>query len=261
MAGIIQNGGQSGLTQYGIIRNSTGSVWDGAAFSTYNASNWSSYVTAMTEQGVSGYYKANFPAAIATAGKYSITIHAQSGGSPDPADPVVGFGSIIWDGSSEQSSASVDTAAIADAVWDEVLNVGSHNVTDSAAERVRAIDDKLPSGSTLISGFDPAAQKVNLNNDQSTVTIGTVNSLSAAAQALVRAQIVGALATDMLPELTGIPSSTPTIYQALELLYMALRNKRTASGGEEDLYNNAGASIGIAALSDDGTTFTKERFS
>lgn len=313
MAGIIQIGGQTGLTAYGVVRNSAGSVWDGAVFSAFNASNWSSYVIAMTEQGSSGYYKANFPSAI-TVGKYSISIHTQSGGSPAATDEIIGFGSILWDGANEESTVGLTLkgmrvdqlftattagvkptigsffdklfnkdgsqtfdpttdsleaqkdagvggltpANIAAAVWDEVLSSTAHTTTDSAGERLRAVDDKLPSGS--MSGFDPTTQKVNLNNDQSAVTIGTINNMSAAALALIKAQFVAGLSTDSMPELGSLPSSTPTIYQALMLLYMALRNKRTASGSQESIYNNAGTAITNAPISDDGTTFTKDKF-
>lgn len=313
MAGILQIGGQSGLTVYGIVRNSAGAVWDGSAFSAYNSANWSTYVVALTEQGVTGYYKATFPSAI-TVGKYSITLHAQGGGSPDPADVVIGFGSILWDGTAEEGTvgttlkgmrleqlvtvtagvtkpvvgsfldkifnkdgsqtfdpttdsleaqkdagaATLTPAQIASAVCDEIVNGTNHTTADSVGQRLAAIDDKLPSGN--LSSFDPTTQKVNLQNDQSSVTIGTINSLSAAALALIKAQVVAGLNADLMPELGSLPSSTPTVYQALTLIYMALRNKRTATGVQESIHNNAGTAITNAPISDDGTTFTKDKF-
>ena len=80
MAGIIEVGAQSGLNLYSIIRNSSGDVWNGSAFVTYNSANWSTYAVTMTEQTSSGYYKATFPAAI-TTGKYSFMVHQRLGGS------------------------------------------------------------------------------------------------------------------------------------------------------------------------------------
>lgn len=313
MAGIIQIGGQSGLTVYGVIRDSAGNVWNGSAFAAFNASNWSTYVNAMTEQGSSGYYKASFPSGI-TIGKYSICVHTTSG-SPAAADEVIAFGTILWDGTSEEGAmnsilqtlrlhqlisatgSGLDAVAgsfldlimnkdgagafdrttdsleairdagstaltpgnIAAAVWDEDVSIGLHAIANSAGERLRAIDDKLPSGS--ISGFDPTTTRVNLNADQSTVTIGTINNLSAAALALVKAQVVAALNVDSMPELISLPSSTPTVYQALMLAYQALRNRRTASASSETLSQNSGAVIATAPVSDDGFTFTKEQFS
>lgn len=147
---------------------------------------------------------------------------------------------------------------IADAVWDEVLD-GSHIVADSAAERLRAIDDKLPSGT--ISDFDETLNKVNLNNDQSLVTVGTVNDLGTAAKAAVNNEVLDVLAVDTLSELaSGAPPSAPTLRQAVMLLYMALKNKRTTTSAESNIHDSAGNIITKASHSDNGTTFTKEAF-
>jgi hypothetical protein len=312
MAGIIDVGSQSGLTLYFLIRNSSGQVWNGAAFEAYNSANWANYDIAATEQTSSGYYTATFPAAI-PAGKYSILAHQQSGGSPALGDPVIGVGSIFWNGTIEeqgigtvleahrldelvQVTAGVtpptigsffdkimnknggqtfdpttdsleslkDTGAgpsagqIADAVWDEVLD-GSHIVGDSAAERLRAIDDKLPAGT--ISDFDETANKVNLNNDQSLVTVGQVNALGATAKNDVNAEVLDVMAVDPVSELAaGVPPSNPTMRQALILLYMALRNKRTTDTSETQIYNSSGVAICKASNSDNGVIFTKDSF-
>jgi len=64
-----------------------------------------------------------------------------------------------------------------------------------------------------------------------------------------------------MPELGTIPSPTPTLFQALMLLYMSLRNQHTASGAQESICNDAGTTITNAALSDNGTVYTKAKFS
>ena len=312
MAGILDLGGQTGRTIYFVIRNSSGQVWNGAAFETFNASNWANYDVAATEQGTSGYYTATFPAAI-TAGKYTILAHRQIGGSPATTDPVFGVGIYYWNGTVEEpnisavletyrlddlvlnssgatpptigslidrimnknagqtfdqatdsleaikdSGAGPTAGQIADAVWDEVLD-GSHIVADSAAERLRAIDDKLPTG--LISDFNEATDKVNLNNDQSLVTVGQVNALGTQAKADVNAEVLDVVAVDTMAELTsGLPPTNPTMRQGLMLLYMALRNKRTTTAAETNIFNSAGDIITKALNSDNGTTFSKEAF-
>lgn len=312
MAGIIDLGGVTGKTIYFIVRNSSGQVWNGAAFEIFNASNWATYDIAATEQGTSGYYSATFPATI-TAGKYTIVAHRQVGGSPATTDPVFGVGIYYWNGTTEEPNigsvvenyrlddlvlnssgatpptigslidrmmnknagqtfdqttdsleAIKDTGSgpsagqIADAVWDEVLD-GSHIVSDSAAERLRAIDDKLPSGT--ISDFDETLNKVNLNNDQSLVTVGTVNDLGTAAKAAVNNEVLDVIAVDTLSELaSGAPPSAPTLRQAVILLYMALKNKRTTTASESNIHDSAGNIITKASHSDNGTTFTKEAF-
>jgi len=64
-----------------------------------------------------------------------------------------------------------------------------------------------------------------------------------------------------MPELSTIPGPTPSLFQALMLLYMSLRNQHTASSSQESICNDAGSSITTAGLSDNGTVYTKAKFS
>lgn len=312
MAGIIRTVSNTGNTIYAFVWDSAGAVWNGSAFETYNALNWANYDIALSEATSSGFYKATFPAGIA-AGKYTIALYQQLGGSPAAGDPVIGAGDYEWDGSSEVAgsrgalllynldklayvtagatnpavgswldkimnkngsqtfdpttdsleairdggSGGPTTSQIADAVWDEVLD-GSHAVSSSAAERLKDIHGKLPTGD--ISDFDEATNNVNLNASQTGVTIGTVNNLGTNAKAHVNAEVVDALFTDTIAELSGTPGATPTMAQALMLLYMMVRNRHTASATEEKVYNNAGTAIAKATVSDSGTVFTKDQY-
>lgn len=79
--------------------------------------------------------------------------------------------------------------------------------------------------------------------------------------AAINAEVVDALATDTIAELSSIPSSTPTMQEALMLLYMWLRNSTTSTATSRAVKNNAGTSIGTATMSDDGTTFTQGKLS
>ncbi len=56
------------------------------------------------------------------------------------------------------------------------------------------------------------------------------------------------------------PAATPTLGNALMLLYMALRNETETDAALLEIKNNAGTVICKAALSDDGTDFTKAKF-
>lgn len=105
-----------------------------------------------------------------------------------------------------------------------------------------------------------ASTTVTLNPSQPGVTIGTVNALGPTALANILAQVEAALSSDQMPELASIPGATPTIYQALMLMYMAIRNTHTATSSQEQITNNSGAVIGTANVSDDSVTFTKSRF-
>jgi hypothetical protein len=312
MAGIIETAFNTGQTLYAHVRSRSGQVWNGAAFEAYNSANWSTYDIALTEDSSSGYYKATFPAAI-SASKYTVLIYLQAGGSPTLGDPLVGSGSIVWDGTAEEigviqslidvnlnrliavtaastpatvgsyidlimnkngsqtfdpttdslealrDSGSGPTAAqIADAVWDENLSASEHATANSTGERLRAIDEKLPTGT--ISDFDETANSVNLNPSQTSVTIGTVNALGTQAKADVNAEVVDVFRTDTLSELaSGAPTATPTLATAVTLLYMALRNKATESASEFKIYNNSGTAICKATVSDSGVEFTREQ--
>jgi len=87
----------SGASLYALIRDSqTGLIWNGAALTTYNVSNYSSYVIPMTEQVPTGYFIASFPAL--PAGLYSYSVHQGAGIAGDPS---IDRGVMDWDGSEE----------------------------------------------------------------------------------------------------------------------------------------------------------------
>lgn len=262
MAGIITTSGQSGLTAYAFIRDSSGNIWNGSSFVSFNVANWATYAISMTEQTSSGFYSGAFPSSI-SQGRYYLSIHFQRTGSPTAGDEVIGQGSLNWDGSNVFDEVTL-TAQQQTQVLNQVANalntaIPASPTADSINERVKAIDDKLPSGT--ISDFDESLNNVNLNSSQTGVTIGTVNSLGSTAVSQVNAEVVDALFTDLISELTvGVPSSTPTIAKALMALYMAWRNSTTQSTTELKVRNNAGSVVFKAATTDSGSEFTKGQF-
>lgn len=263
MSAILESlSGTVGLNLYVHIRNSAGNIWNGSAFVSWNVSNWATYAVAMTEQASSGYYNVAFPSAI-TSGKYSFFVYSRMGGSAAVGDQAMGASQIYWDGTNEIDFNSLTTGQKTDVSTQvtSVLNtaVPGSPTADSVFERVKAIDDKLPVGA--ISGFDPLLSTVNLGASQAGVTIGTVNSLGSTAQGQVNDQVLDVLAVDTVSELSSLPAATPTMRQILMLIYMALRNKRTASTTQEKIHNAAGTAIATASVSDSGTTFTKDNFS
>lgn len=262
MAGIITTSGQSGLSVYAFLRDSAGLIWNGSTFVSFNVSNWATYALTMTEQTSSGFYSVSCPSSI-SQGRYYLTIHAVISGSPAAGDDVIGQGSLNWDGSSVFDEVTF-TSSQQTAILNQVANalntaIPGSPTADSINERVKAIDDKLPSGT--ISDFDESVNNVNLNASQTGVTIGTVNSLGSTAVSQVNAEVVDALFTDLISELTvGAPSATPTIAKALMALYMAWRNSTTQSTTELKVRNNAGSVIFKAATTDSGSEFTKGQF-
>ena len=256
--------GQTGFTAYSHIRKtSDGTVWNGSSFVSWNAANWATYAVSLTEQTSSGYYQGTFPAGITDDDSYFISTYGQEGGSPAVGDTPIGQDLYKFDGTNLYNAVSLTAQMKADVLSQVQLALNTaipgSPTADSIYERVKAIDDKLPSGT--ISDFDQSTDNVNLNPSQTGVTVGQVNALGTSALNSIASEISDALRSDAIPELTSIPASTPTFSAALMLIYMALRNKRTASTTDEKLYNAAGSNIATASVSDNGTTFTKENFS
>lgn len=77
----------------------------------------------------------------------------------------------------------------------------------------------------------------------------------------VNAEVVDALATDTYPEPSGVPAATSSLKDGIKWLVMLGRNKqaRTASGST---VRNDGdsADVATATMSDDGTTFTRGKW-
>ena len=67
------------------------------------------------------------------------------------------------------------------------------------------------------------------------------------------------LSGTIMAELTAVADipATPTVAQALMLLYMAMRNDSQATSGERRVLNDAGTEILDAAMTEDGTTFSQ----
>jgi len=157
----------------------------------------------------------------------------------------------------KETGSGPSAGDVALAVWQRTLD--SSFALNTAGERLRAIDEKLPSGN--ISGFDQNTHLVNLNNSQTGVVIGTVNNLGATARGQVNAEVVDVMTADVISELSvGAPPTNPTVVQALMLLYMALRNRRETTASQTRIFNNAGTAVALASVSDDDTTFVKDRF-
>lgn len=260
MAAILSAQTQTGLSLYVHIRNSSGNVWNGSSFAAYNSANWATYSLAMTEQSGSGFYTLSFPSSIA-AGKYTFSVYM--GSSPALGDQPYGSDVIYWDGTNEvdqQSFTSGQVTSLAFAVTTALETpIGSSPTSGSINERIKAIDDKLPSGT--ISDFDELLNNVNLSASQTGVTIGTVNSLGSTARTQVNDEVVDVLTTDIFTELSSLPSATTSLKNMILLLYMMARNKRSASTAVEQVYNSGGTVIATASVSDNGSVYTKESFS
>lgn len=74
------------------------------------------------------------------------------------------------------------------------------------------------------------------------------------------AQIVAGILAGEITELPSVPGASPQLEEAIALIYMAVRNKRDTTATTDEIHNSGGTVIGIATVSDDGTTFTKGKY-
>lgn len=141
MAREIRGVATPGVTLYARILNSSGQWWNGTTFETYVAGNWSTYDVAMTEQGSSGVFVADFPTAITSNGTYECYVHQQAGGSPAEGDAVVSIVRLDWTGSSSISGAATGSMSGSD-YYAYVLRKGFKR-TDKSTEVYEAITDAI----------------------------------------------------------------------------------------------------------------------
>jgi hypothetical protein len=139
MANEIRGVSNAG-TLYARIMNSVGYWWNGTTFEAYSAANYADYDVAITEQGNSGVYLADFPTAIQTGGTYEYFIHKQAGASPTEGDIVVNTGKVDWSGTVAISSAT--GAMTGSEFYDYILRRGFKR-TDKSTEVYEAITDAI----------------------------------------------------------------------------------------------------------------------
>lgn len=138
MAREIRGVASSG-TLYARIINASGLWWNGSSSEAYSSGNYATYVVAMTEQGNSGVYVADFPTTITSGGTYEIFIHRTTT-SPAEGDQVVNTAKIDWTGS---ASTSASTGSMTGSDWrDYVLRCGFKR-TDKDTELYEATTDAV----------------------------------------------------------------------------------------------------------------------
>jgi hypothetical protein len=97
-------------------------------------------------------------------------------------------------------------------------------------------------------------------NIQSTDNI----ALSTQQKADVNFEALDVVSVDTIAELSqGVPATTPTVYTALMLIYMALRNRldvdTSGAPDHKEIYNDANVVITKKVLTDDGSTYREDK--
>ena len=119
MANEIYHNYDEGNTLYAVVhKKADDKVFDendgGDTFEAWSDANVGNYDIPMTDHD-GDYYSVDFPAAIATAGVYRVTIFKQAAGSPHADNDLsIAQGEIYWDGTAEISiyTGSVDLTDI-----------------------------------------------------------------------------------------------------------------------------------------------------
>jgi len=104
------------------------------------------------------------------------------------------------------------------------------------------------------------AVKVVTDGQGATGTGLTAMPWNAAWDAEVQSEVDDALDTAISELGVAAPTATPSIRTGIMLGYMALRNKRLTDADQDDIYNNAGAVICSAVLSDDTLELIKAEY-
>jgi len=210
----------AGLTIYSAIHNGAGQYWNGSSFENFTAANWSTYALSLTEDRNGGLGSGYY--------KASFPAGIPAGKYTEVFYQQLGVGPAFGD-----------------------TNIGSGGIYWNGTVEEQGV------------GIVVAATPVTLAPSQPSINVGsvaTVTNIGTPGLLAIQAQVLSLLNGTAIPELTGIPTSTPTLFQAVELLYMSLRNNHTATSSQEQVFNSAGTAIATAQLTDDSVTFTKGRF-
>lgn len=175
---------------------------------------------------------------------------------------------------------TVIASANTGAVWDFSLTATEMQAAQVTVVISDAATKAVEDQSFIIQTFGNASAQMPLDLGTATINPGAagITSASFAAGAINAAAIAtdavdaDALATDgiteiaagvlgaTLAELAAVPGASPTLAQAVEFLFMALRNKLTTTTTQTKISNDAGAAIATATVTDDGTTFTRNEY-
>lgn len=111
-------------------------------------------------------------------------------------------------------------------------------------------------------GGNVAGSVASVAGDVSGNVVGSVGSLASQAQTDVKSQVVAALVTDTYAEVSGVPAATSSLKDKLNWIFALARNKITQTSTTQTLRNDSDTtSVATAATSDDGTTYTRNKFS
>lgn len=171
------------------------------------------------------------------------------------------------------------TAASADPFDNVVANIVAYNPQDAVRLGLTALPNVASGSAGAIPTTGSGANQIAVNGSgkisgvvlTDTVTTYTGDTpqtgdsfarIGAAGAGLTSVGVAAAgLDSVVVSDLAGVPTTTAKIVDAIAFLFMGLRNLRSTTSSQDKVSNNAGSAIGTAAVSDDGTTFSKGKYS
>jgi hypothetical protein len=225
-----------------------------------------------------GWYELGLPDAAIAAGAKWVTLLLKGGTNMaplpieiqlvayDPDDAVaLGLSRIDAAISSRSTYAGADTAGTT-TLLGRVTGVVPV-AADYSAARAAKLDnlDAAVSTRSTYAGADSAGTTTLLGR-LSAVRAALLDNLDAAISsrpdaASVKAQAVAALSADNYAELAAVPAANASLASKIGWLFALARNKLTQTATTQTLRNDAdSAAIAASAVSDDGTTFTRDKF-
>lgn len=162
-------------------------------------------------------------------------------------------GNITGNLSGSVGSVTGSVGSVTGAVGSVTGNVGG-NVVGS----VGSVTGGINTGAGVITTLDALDTAQDTQHGTTQSAIAALNDISAAE---VNAEIVDALAVDTYAEPAAVPSATDTLENKISWLAALARNKITQTAATQALRNDADdGNIATAAVSDDGTTFTRDEW-
>lgn len=226
-SGEIKATATASSTVYAVIETTSGTVWNGTSFAAYNDSNWSTYAVALTEQGSSQVYVGSMPSGISSAGRYSVVVFKQAGGSPAVSDTVLAQGALDWSGTALNTLSSHNNTGQTTSTPATVQTYASGE--DPASLVLSTPSNKLitdSSGHVFIGGYASGEDPAALVLDVSASTHNTANTIGA------KINSAGSAGDPLATTVPGSYASGTVGYDIGNYLNASVSSRSTYAGGD-----------------------------
>ena len=194
------------------------------------------------------FVRCKFPGQTVTLLSADIYVMTDCGTGGGVSPPIFDFG------------AALGNSQIVLSNWSGGVEVA--NLNAAGADKVSIIGGgKLTIASTCAGGTIGIHGPCTIVDNVGGGFAGTINDDGRYDVGQINAEVSDVIKTDTISELPqGLPPATPALDEAIMYLYMHWRNETDTINNQHSIKNNAGTVIAKATISDDGVTFTKEKY-